>query len=95
MGLYIHLVRLTEQGVKNIGRLEEVIAENRKIIEGTGSKVVASYSTLGRYDLVAVLEIPDNATAMALSAKIAAAGNFRPETLAAVPLREFEGKVAK
>lgn len=95
MGVYIHLVRLTEQGVKNIKKLKEMMAESRKIIEGTGSKVVASYSTLGRYDLVAVLEIPDDTTAMELSAKIAAAGNFRPETLPAVSLGEFRDKVAK
>ena len=54
MGLYIHLVKMTKQGVKNIGNLKKIIADNWKIIESTGSKVVASYSTLGRYDLVAV-----------------------------------------
>ena len=95
MGLYIHLVKMTKQGVKNIGNLKKIIADNWKIIESTGSKVVASYSTLGRYDLVAVLEIPNDAVAMELSAKIAAAGNFRPETLVAVPLRDFKAKVSK
>lgn len=95
MGLYIHLVTMTEQGVKNIGNLKKIIAENRKIIESTGSKVVASYSTLGRYDLVAVLDIPNDTVAMELSAKIAAAGFFRPETLVAVSLKDFQAKVSK
>ena len=79
---------MTEQGVKNIGNL-------KKIIESTGSKVVASYSTLGRYDLVAVLDIPNDTVAMELSAKIASAGYFRPETLVAVPLKDFQAKVSK
>ncbi len=89
MGLYIHLVRLTEEGVRRASELEAMVAENRRIIEGFGAKVVNSYATLGRFDMVAVLEVPDDATAMELSAAIAAKGFFRPETLAAVRLTDF------
>ena len=95
MALYIHLVRLTDQGVKNIGNYAKVLEDTRKIIESNGAKVVHSWSTLGRYDIVAVLEAPDDATAMKVSAQIARAGNFRPETLPAVRMREFEKSVSK
>jgi uncharacterized protein with GYD domain len=94
MTLYIHLVRLTDEGVKEIGRLKEILAANRRVIEGNGGRVVRAWSTLGRYDLVAVLEAPDDATAMKISAAVAEGGIFRPESLVAVPLEEFESAVS-
>lgn len=95
MPLYVHLVKLTEEGVRKVEEMPSIIEETRKLIEAEGARVLHSYSTLGRYDLVAVLEAPDDAAAMRLSAKIAAMGYFRPETLVAVPLSEFSEAVGR
>ena len=95
MGLYIHLVRLTDEGVRRVGEMKKLLEDNRKLIEKHGGRVVHAYSTLGRYDLVAVLDVPDDAAAMQLSAAIAAKGIFRPETLVATRLQEFAATVSK
>ncbi len=89
MPVFIRLAKLTEQGVKNIKDLPKMLEEAKKIMEDNNSKLLAAYTTLGNYDLVAIIEAPDAHTAAKVSALIAAKGNFRAETLAAVPVQEF------
>ena len=94
MPRYIRLARLTEEGIKNVGRLNDLLAEARKVFEANGAKIVDSYSSLGRYDLVAIVEAPDNATMMKISALVARQGYIRAETLPAVPTPDFAKSVA-
>lgn len=89
MALFVRLAKFTEQGVKNIGRFDEMLGEVKAIYEKNGCKILHAYSTLGRYDLVAIIEAPDEKTAMKVSTLIAKTGNFRSETLPAVTIDEF------
>lgn len=89
MPLFIRLANLTESGVKNIKNLPKMLEEAKKVMEEHDTKLLTAYITLGKYDLVAVIEAPDAKTATKVSALIAAKGNFRAETLAAVPVQEF------
>lgn len=95
MPLYIRLVRLTENAKRNVDRIGDMLAEARKIAEANGVKIVEGYSTLGRYDLVAVWEAPDDAAAMKASAMIAKAGNLVGETLPAFKVDDFAKAVSK
>jgi len=69
------------------------MAEARKIWEANGCKIVQSWSTLGTYDVVAVVEGPDDVTVMKASALVAKAGSFRAVTLPAVPMADFIASV--
>ncbi|MFQ6114913.1 MAG: GYD domain-containing protein [bacterium] len=89
MPVFIRLVNLTEQGAKNINNLPEMIEETREVMNKHNTKVISLYFTLGNYDLVAIIEAPDAVAAAKVSAQIAAKGNFRAETLAAVTMEEF------
>ena len=95
MPTYIRLVKFTEQGVRNVRTVGDQMAEARKIVEANGGKLVHSWSTLGRYDLIAVVEAPDNKTMMKISALVAEKVNIRAETLPAVPSPEFAESVKK
>ena len=83
MPTYVVLYRFTDQGRKNIKstvkRAEEVQREN----EAKGFKVVGHYWTQGRYDLVTVVEAPDEESMMSGLFSIAEAGNVSSETLRA------------
>ena len=83
MPSYVVLYRFTDQGRKNIKdtvrRAQEVRAEN----ERRGFKVVGHYWTQGRYDLVTVVEAPNEESMMSGLFGIAAAGNVSSETLRA------------
>ena len=52
---------------------KEIVAEANRIIEGAskeGVKFLASYWTLGKYDVVHIIEAPDEKTAMKLSIRV-------------------------
>ncbi|HEY5605344.1 MAG TPA: GYD domain-containing protein [Thermoplasmata archaeon] len=94
MPRYIRLVRFTEQAVKNVARLTDLLADARKVFEANGGKVVDAYATLGRYDLIAIVEAPDDATMMKISALVARQVSVHAETLPAVPAGDFAKSVA-
>ena len=48
------------------------------------------YWTLGHYDLVAIIEAPDDKSATAFTLAIGAAGNIRTETLRAFDAEEMD-----
>ena len=70
MATYVLLSNLTDEGAKTIksnpGRIKEV----NKELDALGVKVVAQYAILGPYDFVNIVEAPDNATMMRVSAEM-------------------------
>jgi uncharacterized protein with GYD domain len=95
MPSYVVLYRFTEQGRKNIKdtvtRSREVRADN----ERRGFKIHGLYWTQGRYDLVAVVEAPDEQSMMAALLNVAGAGNAESETLRAFTEAEMEAIIKK
>ncbi|MFQ5772393.1 MAG: GYD domain-containing protein [bacterium] len=89
MPIFIRLVNLTEQGAKNMNNLPKMVQDAKRVMQAHETKLLNLYTTLGNYDLVAIIEAPDALTAAKVSAQIAAQGNFRAETLAAVTMEEF------
>lgn len=88
MPTYVRLIRMTDEGRKSLKGGKSMYEEARRIFEASGGKVLHSYATLGSYDFVAVVEAPDDATAMKISAQVGAMG-LQAETLPAVPTEEF------
>jgi uncharacterized protein with GYD domain len=83
MPTYVVLYKFTEQGAKDVAgtvkRANEVRADN----ERRGFKVQGLFWTQGRYDMVAVVEAPDEPAMLAGLFNIGRAGNVRSETLRA------------
>jgi len=78
---YVVLYRFTDEGAKHardtVKRARESTADN----ELRGFKVHTLLWTQGQYDLVAVVEAPDEHAIMAGLLNVGAAGNVRSETL--------------
>jgi uncharacterized protein with GYD domain len=95
MAMYISLVQFTEQGIRNIKdtvkRGETAMAEAEKM----GVKIIEEYWTMGAYDVVAILEAPDDAAASAFFLKIGSLGNTRSHTLRAFHREEMESILSK
>ncbi len=90
MPTYIRLVRMTEQGRKDMKEKPGWLADEAgRILEAHGAKRLSTWATLGRYDFIVVLEAPDDKTMMQISAKIGALGGAHVETLAAIPSDEL------
>src|SRR3970040_883661 len=94
MPLSTRLVRFTEQAVKNVSRLTDLLADARKVFEANGGEGVDASATRGRYDLIAIVEAPDDATRMKISALVARQVSVHAETLPAVPAGDFAKSVA-
>ena len=90
MPTYISLLRFTEQGIKSIKDHPKRRAAAAKNIAGLGGKLVHSYLTMGRYDIVAILEAPDDETAAKFALITGSNGNVSPETLRAFPESEYD-----
>ena len=91
MPTYIVLSNFTDQGVRTVKdttkRAEAVKAAAKKF----GASMNQIYWTLGQYDLVAIVEAPDDESATAFALAIGAAGNIRGQTLRAFSKDEMDG----
>jgi uncharacterized protein with GYD domain len=83
MPTYISLVRWTQQGVANVKGSPKRLDSGRKAFKKLGVEIKQVHLTMGRYDLIMLLEAPSaDAVAKALLS-LAAQGNVQTETLRA------------
>ncbi len=89
--MYIRLIKFTAKGVEGIKDFSKARKEFLQKAKELGIKVHASYVTLGRYDLVTIIEAQDEKTLLKLTASyIGPRGRTTTETLTAIPAEEFE-----
>jgi uncharacterized protein with GYD domain len=90
MPTYVTLYTLTDQGARELKTLPERVRATQANAEQQGFKVLAWYLTQGRYDVVTIVEAPDEMSVAAGTLAIVGHGNFRTETLRAFSLEEAE-----
>jgi uncharacterized protein with GYD domain len=66
-----------ESWAKMMKNPQDRIEAVRPAVEALGGKIETGYLTFGDYDLVAICEFPDNATAAAFSISVASKGAVR------------------
>lgn len=94
MGLYVLLVRLTEQGKMHV---KEALEKREKVMESVrkeGGKSLNVLMTFGKYDVIELLDLPSDEVAMKLSIKGAQTGDVKIETMRAFTVDEMEKIVA-
>jgi len=95
MPRYVVLYRFTDQGLKSIKDTVSRAQEVRKANEARGFKVIGTYWTQGQYDIVSVVEAPDEESMNAGLFNIAATGNVHSETLRAFDEGEMSRSLSK
>src|SRR5260370_12268613 len=83
MVTYVVLARFTDQGVKNAKDSSKRAEAFKQMAETFGVTVNDIFWTQGRYDIVIVIEAPDELSATALNLSLSALGNIRTESLRA------------
>jgi len=91
MALYVSLVKFTNEGIttmkdKGVSRSDMV----QKNVESLGGKLIEAYYCLGKYDVVAILEFPDNKSAMKAAVLNSAMGHISITTMPAVKRDEWK-----
>jgi uncharacterized protein with GYD domain len=90
MPTYVTLVKWTEQGLRNVKGTLARVEQAGAAAEKSGGRMIGAWWTQGAYDLIAVFELPDDATASTLVLTTAMAGNIRSETLRAYTAEEMQ-----
>jgi len=95
MANYISLLQFTEQGIRTVKDTVKRSAAGTADAEKMGVKVTDSFWTMGAYDVVLVLEAPDDQTVSAFAAKLGSLGNVKTQTMRAFSREEMEAVLAK
>ena len=95
MAMYVSLLQFTDQGVRNVKdtskRSEAATAEAEKM----GVKIINLFWTMGAYDVVVLLDAPNDETVSAFSLKLGSLGNVKSQTMRAFRVEEMESILAK
>ncbi len=95
MPRYVTLVNWTDQGVRNVKETVQRTEQVRRMMESMGGRLETFLWTQGRYDLVGVIEAPDDETASAIALRSAGRGTTRTETLRAFTAEEMTAILGK
>jgi uncharacterized protein with GYD domain len=97
MALFIVLANFTEQGIRNVKDSPKRAEAFRDMAKKCGVTVKDMFWTLGQYDIVAILEAPDDVSITVLGLSLGSLGNVRTQTLRAfssADIKNILGKMA-
>ena len=85
------------EGMKGIEKDTATVRQSvvAKAVKGLGGKLEVFYFSLGEYDVVAVVDLPDTTTAAALALHISDTGLVRTRTTALLSVEETNQAIKK
>ena len=89
MATYIVLGNFTDQGIRNVKDTRKRADALKDMARKVGATVTNVYWTLGQYDVVAILDAPDDAAVTALLLTVSGLGNVRTQSLRAFTAEEM------
>ena len=94
MNTYIVLFNYTEQGIRSIREAGSRLDGLKRTLNDLGGEVTAFYLTMGPYDTVAVVTLPDDAIMARLALSLGSVGNVRTLSMRAFPEPEYRAILA-
>ena len=91
MAKFVVLLNWTDQGLRNAKDTVTRFEQARDAMQQMGVSFDTILWTMGRYDMVAILEGPDPKTIATTLAQLGQAGNVRTETLVGFTADEVRG----
>ena len=92
---YIILFNFTDQGIRNVKDTVKRAESLKVAVEKAGGKFINEYYTLGKYDIVTIVEAPNDEAITSVLLSTGRLGNIRSETLKAFPVSEAAKIIAK
>jgi uncharacterized protein with GYD domain len=83
MPTYIALLNWTQQGISSVKDSPKRLDSGREAFKKLGVQIKDTYLTMGRYDLVCVVEAPDDESMARAMLTLGSQGNVQTETLKA------------
>ena len=94
MQTYVTLWKYTKDGLMDIKKTPRRFEFVKKVINSEGGKLLSIYGLIGEYDVISVMEMPDEKAAAATILKICSTGRITAQTMTALSVDEFL-KIAK
>ncbi|MBW0445743.1 GYD domain-containing protein [bacterium M00.F.Ca.ET.228.01.1.1] len=95
MATYVVLAQFTDQGMRNIKNSAQRAGQAAEMARSFGCEMKQIYWTMGQYDIVTVIEAPDEQSFMSFGFALGSAGNVRTQTLRAFSKDEFSACLGK
>jgi uncharacterized protein with GYD domain len=95
MPTYIALLKWTGQGIANAKDSPARLDAGRKAFKKFGVKIKDTYLTMGRYDLVCMVDAPDDEALATAMLTLGSQGNIQSETLKAFNEEQYRKIVGK
>ena len=95
MATYCILGNFTEQGVRNAKDSPKRADAFKEMAKKCGATVKEVYWAQGQYDIVTILEAPDDLAVTSLGLSVGALGNIRTQTMRAFTAKEMDSILGK
>lgn len=95
MAMFISLVNLTEQGVRNFKASPDRAEKFKTMAQKSGATVKNIYWTMGAFDAVIIMEAANAESVATAMVSLASLGNVRTQTLRAFNAAEMKEIVSK
>jgi uncharacterized protein with GYD domain len=95
MPTYVSLFNWTDQGIRSVKETVQRRDQADALAERHGVSIEQVYWTVGPYDLVTIVEAPDDESVTAMLLELGSAGNLRTTTLRAYGREEMSGIIQR
>ena len=95
MPTYVSLFNWTDQGIRSVKETVQRRDQADALAEQHGVRIEQVYWTVGPYDLVTIVEAPDDESVTAMLLELGSAGNLRTTTLRAYGREEMSGIIQR
>jgi uncharacterized protein with GYD domain len=92
---YIILFNLTDQGIRNVKETVKRAQSFKAAVEQAGGKFINEYYTFGKYDIVTIVEAPNDEAITSVLLSTGSLGNVQSETLKAFSMSEADNIIEK
>ena len=95
MPTYVTLMNWTDQGIRTVRETVQRRDQADALADKHGARIEQVYWTVGPYDIVAIIEAPDDKSATAILLELASGGNLKTMTLRAYDREEMSGIIQR
>ncbi len=81
MPTYVMLSSWTDQGIRHVKDLPDRLDAARDLCRQHGAEITGFYMTMGNYDLVLIIDAPNDDTLAKIALSLGKGGNVRTTTL--------------
>jgi uncharacterized protein with GYD domain len=95
MPTYVVLMNWTDQGIRTAKETVQRRDQANALAQRHGARIEQVYWTVGPYDIVTILQAPDDESATSMLLELGSAGNLRTTTLRAYDREEMSGIIQR